>query len=355
MGWGVVQYGTAVPHRTTPTPIPSPQGGGEEFAIRANRISAGARSWIAAIVLALGLLPAPVQADEAFVTNQGGDNLTVVDLATMKPVATIPIGGKPAGVAVSNDGARAYVTSPEGKYLSVIDTRERRVLRQIPLEGGPLGLAVAPEGRRVYVADMYDGRLYAVDPDKGVAATAHVGLTPSGVAVTSDGRLILVALRDANKIAFLDAASFEKTGEVEVGQHPFGVTIDAAGKLAYTANVESDDVSVVDLAERRVVATVKVGKRPYCVALAQGRAFVTDQYAETVSVFDTETFAPVAKVEVGEYPEGIAASRDGKTIYVANWFSDELWSIAADSLEVVAKAKTGDGPRAFGAFIRAVE
>jgi hypothetical protein len=38
MGWGVVQYGTAVPHRTTPTPIPSPQGGGEEFAIPANRI-----------------------------------------------------------------------------------------------------------------------------------------------------------------------------------------------------------------------------------------------------------------------------------------------------------------------------
>jgi hypothetical protein len=28
---------TAVPHRTTPTPIPSPQGGGEEFAAAANR------------------------------------------------------------------------------------------------------------------------------------------------------------------------------------------------------------------------------------------------------------------------------------------------------------------------------
>jgi hypothetical protein len=38
MGWGVVQYGIAVPHRTTPTHIPSPQGGGEEFAMPANRI-----------------------------------------------------------------------------------------------------------------------------------------------------------------------------------------------------------------------------------------------------------------------------------------------------------------------------
>ena len=36
MGWGVVQYGKAVPHRTTPTPVPSPQGGGEESAAPAN-------------------------------------------------------------------------------------------------------------------------------------------------------------------------------------------------------------------------------------------------------------------------------------------------------------------------------
>jgi hypothetical protein len=36
MGWGVVQSGTDSPYFTTPTPIPSPQGGGEEFAALAN-------------------------------------------------------------------------------------------------------------------------------------------------------------------------------------------------------------------------------------------------------------------------------------------------------------------------------
>ena len=38
LGWGVVPRGTEVPQRTTPTPNPSPQGGGEEFAasLRAN-------------------------------------------------------------------------------------------------------------------------------------------------------------------------------------------------------------------------------------------------------------------------------------------------------------------------------
>ena len=56
-------------------------------------------------------------------------------------------------------------------------------------------------------------------------------------------------------------------------------------------------------------------------------------------------------VPVGEYPEGIAASRDGARIYVANWFSNELWALDARTLAVLGKAETGDGPRAFGAFV----
>ncbi|EJN14285.1 YVTN family beta-propeller repeat protein, partial [Bradyrhizobium sp. YR681] len=36
-------------------------------------------------------------AEEAFVTNQLSDDLMVVDLSTARSVATIPIGGKPAG------------------------------------------------------------------------------------------------------------------------------------------------------------------------------------------------------------------------------------------------------------------
>jgi hypothetical protein len=52
MGWGVAQYGTAVPPRTTPTPIPSQQGGREEFA-------AVALPELLAQCLWLALLPDP--------------------------------------------------------------------------------------------------------------------------------------------------------------------------------------------------------------------------------------------------------------------------------------------------------
>ena len=69
------------------------------------------------VALAVLLLAGAARAQEAFVTNQNSDNLTVVDLGTLKAVATIPVGGKPAGIAVSRDGRRAFVTSPTAGRL----------------------------------------------------------------------------------------------------------------------------------------------------------------------------------------------------------------------------------------------
>jgi YVTN family beta-propeller protein len=203
------------------------------------------------------------------------------------------------------------------------------------------------------VADWYAKRLFAVDPALGqVVGEAPVGTSPSGIAVTPDGRLILTSDRDDNAVSITDAQTLERIGTLAVGERPFGITIDPEGSRAYTANVGSDDVTVIDIAARRVVGTVKVGQRPYAVAIAGNLAFVTDQYSGTVSAFDRRTLEAVARIPVGEHPEGIGASRNGRFVYVANWFSDTLSVIDVGSLKVIATIPVGEGPRAFGSFIR---
>ncbi len=94
------------------------------------------------------------------------------------------------------------------------------------------------------------------------------------------------------------------------------------------------------------------GLRPYVVAVNKTQGFVTDEYAGTVTVFDLATFKPVAKINVGDYPEGINFSPDGTQFYVANWFSDDVWAIDTATLKVIAKMSVADGPRSFGTFIR---
>ncbi len=95
--------------------------------------------------------------------------------------------------------------------------------------------------------------------------------------------------------------------------------------------------------------------RPYAVALTQGRGFVTDQYGGTVSVFDLASLKPIRRITVGDYPEGIATTADGRRIIVACWESNVLNIIDASELKVIGEIKVGDGPRAFGAFLRRTE
>jgi YVTN family beta-propeller protein len=291
--------------------------------------------------------------DEAFITEQTGDEVSVLDLSSKQVVARIPVSGKPAGIAMARDGKTAFVTSTEGKYVTLIDTDARKIIGKIAMPDTPLGIAADPSGSFVYVAGFYLPRLYKIDvAARAIAGSAEIGASPSGVALTPDGALIVTADRDDNQISLIDAKSFTRIGLVKVGTHPFGITIDEKGERAYTANVESNDISVVDLKTRKLLGTVPSGKRPYAVALANGRGFATDQYGGTVSVFDLVTLKPLKRISVGDYPEGIESSSDGTTVYAVNWFSNEVWAIDSGTLEVAAKMPVGDGPRAFGTFLR---
>jgi YVTN family beta-propeller protein len=192
----------------------------------------------------------------------------------------------------------------------------------------------------------------AFPPAQRVIASIAVGASPSGLAATPDGRFLLSADRDDDSVSVIDTATRARRAVVKVGNRPFGVTIDPEGRRAYTANVGSNDVSVIDLADNNEIGRVKSGLRPYAVALAQGRGFITDQYDGTVTVFDLATLAPIKRITVGDYPERIAATSDARRIIVANWESNMLSIIDAGELKVVADIKVGDGPRAFGAFLR---
>lgn len=277
----------------------------------------------------------------------------MIDLAAGEIVATIAIPGKPAGVTLGPDG-RVYVTSPErsgseGPGLTSYDPATGQ-MRRIALGAGPLGIAANPVDGSVYVADWYEHRLFVVR-DGSVAAEMPTGESPSGVAVTPDGRRILSADRDSDQVSIFDAADLSPLAVVPTGGRPFGVTVDAAGRLAYTADVATDTVTVIDIEAGAQVARIAVGARPYAVALAQGRGFVTNSYGDSVTVFDVDTRAVLTELAVGEYPEGIDASSDGRSVYVANWGSDTLSVIDVETLTVTAEIAVGAGPRAFGRFV----
>src|SRR5215831_2094866 len=64
----------------------------------------------------------------AYVTNEKSDELSVIDTATDKVIATVKVGQRPRGVTVSPDGKRVYTANGNSNDLSVVDTATNAVV-----------------------------------------------------------------------------------------------------------------------------------------------------------------------------------------------------------------------------------
>lgn len=306
--------------------------------------------WALALAGATGAMGAAGPAgarDIAVVTSQNAGRVSLLDAGDGRLIAEVAVPGDPVAVAVGTGGT-AFVVAVKTAMLHVIGPDGRELLSR-PLPGAPFGLALGPEGTPVaghaFITD-WAGAVHEIDPADGrVMRSWPASANPSGVA--SDGHLLVVAERDADRLVIWDLGGGPPV-HVAVGRHPFGVTL--AGGRAYAADVLSNTVSVVDLASRRRIAAIPTGERPYAVAFAGGRGFVTNQQGGSVTVFDAGSHAVIATLTVGEYPEGIAATPDGRAVLVANWMSDSLTRIEAASLTTGAEIALPAGPRAFGAF-----
>jgi YVTN family beta-propeller protein len=69
----------------------------------------------------------------------------VIDIAKSEVVATIPVGERVWGIALTPDGERLYTANGASNDVSVIDVRGRKELKRIKVGDGPWGIAIAPK------------------------------------------------------------------------------------------------------------------------------------------------------------------------------------------------------------------
>jgi YVTN family beta-propeller protein len=104
-----------------------------------------------------GAMPDAVRIDEAankiYVANYVGDSVTVIDGATMKPVATVPAGHHPQALAVDGKRHRIFVANTRSNNVTVIDGATNQVLATLPGGANPYAVVVDPESGDAYVAN----------------------------------------------------------------------------------------------------------------------------------------------------------------------------------------------------------
>jgi YVTN family beta-propeller protein len=259
-----------------------------------------------------------------YISDEAESTLDIVDAKSLAILNKVPLSGHPNNMAVGKDGRRVYVgiaQAPGG--VDVIDTVSMQRVKTIPTEGAIHNAYVTPDGRFVVAGSIPGATINVIDakteepawtlkmdlgirpmtfttnPDgstkwilaqltgfNGFAVvdfatrkeirrienptlppgktTVPEGSDPShGMAVTADGKTLVVCSRLNNYLYSYSLPDLKPIGSAELGGKGAGwVTLTPDGKTAYVANPVTNDVSVVDIASMKETMRIPVGYVP---------------------------------------------------------------------------------------------
>ena len=167
-------------------------------------------------------------ADGALLTtsNEGSDNLDVIDVKQKKSVGTIATSGHPRGAAFVPGTSHLFVAQESANTVDVIDLAARKKIASIPTALRTAGITISGDGKRVYAANGGAGSVSVIDvATMKVVKEIPVGKRPWNMALTPDGKKLYVANGRSNSVSVIDTASLSVSKEISVGELPWGVTI----------------------------------------------------------------------------------------------------------------------------------
>ena len=267
---------------------------------RANRVTENARP------------DASARAGLLVVANQEGASATIIDAATMKTLATLPVGVGPHEAAVSPDGRWAVVTNYGNKEVL---------------------------GNTLSVIDLNA-------PTLSVVRTIDLGEyhRPNGAVFIQDGHKIVVTSETSQRLVVVDFAS----GKVDTalatnarGSHMVAVRRD--GKRAWTANIGDGNVTEFDLDARRTVRSLPAAPMDEGIATTPGGIllWVGSNSEKTVTIIDTEKGQKIGTLTGFGSPYRIGISRTGRVAVVNDPVGNKIWLFEVGSNRELARLNLG--------------
>jgi DNA-binding beta-propeller fold protein YncE len=331
--------------------------------------------------------------------NPTDDTVTIIDLSASPPKvigelnAPSSVVGPPQNVAIAPDESIALVASnmklnpadptklvPDNR-LSVIDLKANppAVIATLETGLGPTGTSINRAGTLALVANRNDGTvsIFTVS-GKTLTAAGKIDFGdpksgPSSVAFSPDGKMALVTRDGDHKISVLsvDGTKVEDTKRVMTGGfRPYAIQISPKGDVAVVGNQGGNSgdimpINVIDLKGKapRIVNTFDVAQYVEGLAfsndgnfvaviaqngssLAPSHPFYNDHGLLVVFGVSGTSLTKVAEAKIGKWPQGVAWSRDGKTLLAQNMVENSLSVLSFDgkSLKVTGDIKVKGGP-----------
>src|ERR1700739_1705497 len=178
-------------------------------------------------VVAWGAESSTVPDFKLYVGNSRGDDISVIDMASLKVTGDIKAGERVHGVCLQADGKRLFVTVETDHTLRIIDTATQQTIGTVKVSG-----------------------------------------RPNQVAVTPDGKYVVVPIRDGDKVDIVDVAKQQVVKSLPI-KEPHNALSTASNRYVFVSSMASHEINVIDLKKMAYSAIIPVGGRPRPYAVSR--------------------------------------------------------------------------------------
>src|SRR3977135_2388689 len=222
----------------------------------------------------------------------------------------------------------AYVSNEKGNTVSVIDTDKWVVTSTIKVGQRPRGIEFTRDGKFVMVAVGDDDTIQVIDAaTQQVVDTLPSGPDPELFIQDAAGKILYVANENDNTVTVIDLEKRARVGDIQVGVEAEGMAISPDGKILINTSETTNMAHFIDTATRQIVANVLVDARPRFAEFKRDSSelWVSSGIGGTVSIIDPAKRVITGKIEFNVpglrrqaiQPVGIGITKDGKTAFIA--------------------------------------
>ncbi len=298
--------------------------------------------------------------ERLYVTNSWDDTLSVIDTRSLSVAATWNVSAEPSGVVEDRADKQIFVANRISNDIAVLDAQTGAEQKRLLGGRGVSYLTLSPDGSRIYATHIYP------NPSPQRTGLENRTAPESEITVIDAARAVVVDRIPLHTIAGVFHLAFSADGRLGAvaEYHPKNLVplahLEHGGAFAYTLTIFGADVGKP--VEIPLDELDRYASQPFGVAIApdKSRLFVSIGGSECVLAVDVPrlhrfinaharpasgSFASdlsasanyvVARIPVGHNPRGLALSRDGRRLFVANRLDDTISVIDTRACRVVS-------------------
>ncbi|MDB5029368.1 bifunctional YncE family protein/alkaline phosphatase family protein [Mucilaginibacter sp.] len=252
---------------------------------------------------------------------------------------SLPLGDLPLNIAVSKQKKYMAVTNngQSEQSIQLIDVASGKLADEVTIPKSWGGIVFSADEKSLYASGGNDNWIlkYTIQNNKLVTAdTIKLGIpwpnkiSPTGIELDDSRQILYVVTKENNSLYVIDLQTKKVLQQLPLGAEGYTCMLSPDRNELYVSVWGGDKILIYDTNKNKFIDSVKVGDNPNDICLTHNGKylFVANANDNTVSVIDikkrkvleTLNAALYSSVLSGSTTNGLALSSNEKQLYIAN-------------------------------------